>query len=62
MNSIVSDNECCGFPEMGVCPRCPDPDTVAWGKKNEVQIQEGLNKGLVVFAGTPEMFKVVHGG
>lgn len=27
-------DECCGFPEIGVCPDCPDPETVEWGKRN----------------------------
>jgi hypothetical protein len=27
-------NECCGWPELGVCAHCPDPETVEWGKHN----------------------------
>lgn len=31
---VPQTTECCGFPEMGVCPDCPDPETVEWGKHN----------------------------
>lgn len=28
----VTNKECCGWPEIGVCPDCPDAEVVAWGK------------------------------
>jgi hypothetical protein len=33
----VSDDKCCGWPELGVCEDCPDPEVIAWAKEWNAQ-------------------------
>ena len=42
--------ECCGWPELGVCADCPDPETVEWGKTHPpkvVQVSRGVSAIMI---------------
>ena len=52
MSETTAVNECCGWPEIGVCPGCPDPETVAWGKLNENKLREHIEAGYIPICGS----------